>query len=91
MIHMNRKMLPLCMMLIAGAITVILTFIMEYSMKDRLLALFIVLLIFYFLGSVIQWIMAEFEKQNQEKAMEEGEVIEKEVVPEDTEEEEQNS
>ena len=78
---MNRKDLPLLLMLVAGIITCIITFIQKYSMIAKLVSLFIVLLIFYILGSVLKWTLDYFERQNDEKLKEEGEVIEKE--PED--------
>lgn len=79
---MKKNRLPLVIMLIAGAITSILTFLMNYPVKDMLLAVLIVLIIFYILGSILKWILDLFEKQNREAAMREGEVIEKESEPE---------
>ena len=78
---MNRKDLPLLLMLVAGIITCIITFIQKYTMIAKLVSLFVVLLIFYILGSVLKWTLDYFERQNEEKLKEEGEVIEKE--PED--------
>ena len=75
---MNRKNLPLFLMLVAGAITAIMTFALGYSLKSKLLALLVVLIIFYLLGSLIKWLLDLFEKQHEEKKQEEGEVIEKE-------------
>lgn len=88
---MNRKNLPLFLMLAAGAITAIMTFALGYSLKNKLLALLFVLVIFYFLGSLIKWLLDLFDKQNAEKEKEEGEVIEKEeseLKPEEQGEEE---
>lgn len=75
---MNRKNLPLFLMLTAGVVTCIITFIEQYTMLEKLVALFVVLLVFYVLGSVLKWTLDYFEKQNEERLMEEGEVIEKE-------------
>ena len=75
---MNRKNLPLLLMLTAGAVTCIITFIEEYTMTETLVALFVVLLIFYVLGSVLKWTLDFFEQQNEARLKEEGEVIEKE-------------
>lgn len=75
---MNRKNLPLLLMLTAGAVTCIITYIEEYSMNAKLVSLFVVLLIFYVLGSILKWTLDYFERQNEQKLMEEGEVIEKE-------------
>ncbi len=76
---MNRKFIPLTLMLVAGAVTCIITFVKNYSVLDKLLALLVVLLIFFFLGSVLQWTLDYFEKENKKKSEEEGEVIEKEA------------
>ena len=75
---MNRKKMPLLLMLTAGAVTCIITFIEEYTMTEKLVALFVVLLIFYVLGSVLKWTLDFFEQQNEARLKEEGEVIEKE-------------
>lgn len=74
---MNRKNLPLLLMLTAGAVTCIITFIQKYSPLMKLISLFVVLLIFYFLGSVLKWTLDYFDKQNEIRRKEEGEVIEK--------------
>lgn len=74
---MNRKNIPLLLMLTAGAVTCIITFVKRYSIIAKLVSLFVVLVIFYVLGSILIWTMDYFEKQNEEKLKEEGEVIEK--------------
>lgn len=79
---MERKMIPLTLMLIAGAICSIVCFIQGYDAFTMLLVLFIVLLVFYFLGCVIKLVMEKFEQENEEKSKEEGEVIEKETSDE---------
>ena len=78
---MDRKKLPLLLMLVAGAITCIITFIQKYSVIAKLVSLFVVLLVFCILGSILKWTLDYFDRQNEEKLKEEGEVIEKE--PED--------
>lgn len=77
---MNRKNLPLFLMLTAGAITSIITYIEKYPLVVKLVSLFVVLLLFYILGCVIKWTLDFFEIQNQERLKEEGEVIEKESL-----------
>lgn len=77
---MNRKNLPLLLMLTAGAVTCIITFIQKYSMLAKLVSLLVVLVIFYLLGSVLKWTLDRFDLQNEEKLKEEGEVVEKETV-----------
>lgn len=64
---MSRKNIPLLLMLFSGAITCIITYVMEYTLTAKLFSLFCVLLLFYFLGSVLMWTLDYFDKQNQEK------------------------
>lgn len=75
---MYRRYVPLILMLTAGAVTCIITMIREYSMLQMLLTVFSVLVIFYFLGSVMVWMLNFFESQNARYVREQGEVIEKE-------------
>lgn len=82
---MERKMIPLTLMLIAGAICSIVCFAQGYDAFTMLLALFIVLLVFYILGCIIKRIMETFEAENEARAKEEGEVIEKESDEKDGE------
>lgn len=70
--------MPLILMLVAGAVTCIITFFQEYTMFERLLILFIVLLVFYILGSIMKATLNYFDRLNEKRDMEEGEVIEKE-------------
>lgn len=81
---MNRKNLPLLLMLVAGMVTCVISFIQKYSTVIKLVSLFIALLVFYLLGSVLKWTLDYFEQQNEQKRGEEGEVIEKDLEePED--------
>lgn len=84
---MNRNNLPLFIMLLAGAFTAVMTTIFEYSLKRKLALLLIVLLIFYFLGSLMKWVLNYFEQENA-KAKHDGEVIEKGTETEKDEESE---
>ena len=65
---MKRKLLPLTLMLIAGLVTVIITFIRGYSIIYKLVSLLIVFLIFYFIGSVIVYFLDHFDKVNADAA-----------------------
>ena len=78
---MNRNTLPLLLMLVTGGVTCIITYIMDYSITQKLVYLLIVLLVFYFLGNVIKWTLNYFDRQNEKLLEEEGEVIEKENPP----------
>lgn len=76
---MNRKNIPLLLMLTAGAVTCIITYVRQYSVTAKLVSLFAVLVIFWLLGSILEWTLNYFDAQNEKKRMEEGEVIEKEA------------
>ena len=76
---MNRKNMPLLLMLIAGACTWIVTLVRSYSLLASLVALFTVMLLFYCLGSVIRL----FDRQNEEKAKQEQEEKEKALQEEE--------
>jgi len=76
---MNRKLLPPVLMLVAGLITSIRIFSLNYDMKVALIILLVVLVVFYILGSSIKYALDVFDKQNEKRAMDEGEVIEKDA------------
>lgn len=62
---MNRKMLPLIMMLAAGAVTSIVTYIRNYTILEKLIVLLITLLVFYGIGRFMEYMLDSFEKQNE--------------------------
>ena len=68
---MNRKYVPLILMLAAGAITCVVTFIRDFSILGKLGSLLFVLVVFYFLGSVLKWTLDYFDRQNEAAAEEE--------------------
>lgn len=88
---MNRKNMPLILMLVAGAVTCIITFIQKYSVLNKLISLLVVFVIFYFLGSVLRWTLDYFDSENEKKNKEQGEVIEKETTEEPEKEESEES
>ncbi len=76
---MNRNSLRLVIMLVAGAIAVIFTYIWDYSILGKLSAILTVLLVFYLLGSVIKWTLDGFDRQNrqqEERRLEEARSLE---------------
>lgn len=76
----KTKLIPPFIMLMAGAIASILTFLNHYDIKDMLFILLIVLVIFYILGLVVKKILDTFTVVDEKSVSDEGEVIEKEVV-----------
>lgn len=75
---MNRKTLPLLLMLTAGAISIIITFCKAYTLPGILLSLLIVMIVFYLVGLWIKSMLNYFDKQNAAKEKEESEVTEQE-------------
>ncbi len=75
----KRKLLPVFIMLLAGAIASILTAIFQYEITSLLLIVFITLVVFYILGLILMKVLDKIEEQNTEPDLDEGEVIEKEV------------
>lgn len=76
---MNRKNFPLILMLVAGAVTWIIALVQNYSFLGSLVSLLLVLVIFFFLGSVLKWTLDYFDRENEKRNQENGEVIEKEA------------
>lgn len=89
---MNRKNLPLLLMLAAGAVTSIITYVKDYTLAGKLVALFVVLLVFYVLGTILKWALDYFDEQNQKRLEEEAAQAEEMDSTEEAEtEEEQES
>lgn len=73
-------MLPVLFMLVAGAITGIITYILQYEGKTALLILLAVLLLFYIIGFFFRKMIWKFEDeviQKEKERLEEGKVLEK--------------
>lgn len=78
---MKRRMIPLFIMLVAGAITSIITYIKNYELVPMLWILLGVLVGFYVLGVIFVKVLDLFDAQIEEyKKAEEGAVIEKEMA-----------
>lgn len=78
----KEKLFAPFLMLLAGAVASIMMYWFQYSMKQMLPILLIVLLAFYLAGIFIQRKITSFVKQIKEEEEKEGEVIEKEVPEE---------
>jgi uncharacterized membrane protein YqjE len=61
---MSRKMIPLLLMLIAGAVTCVVTFLRDDPVIVKMTALLAVMLLFYILGSILKWVLNYFDRQN---------------------------
>lgn len=79
-------------MLVAGAITSIMTYIKNYELMPMLWTLLGVLVGFYVLGVIIEKVLDLFDAQIEESKKAEGAVIEKEMAAkEETADEEQET
>lgn len=76
---MERRQLPLILMLLAGGMTAIIAYFKNFSLLNTLIALFAVMVLFCFIGSIIKYVLDSFDKANEKKVSDEGEVIEKEA------------
>lgn len=74
---MNTKRIPALIMLIAGSITCIMTYINHYDLKEMLTTLIWVLFIFLFIGLAVKKILDSFHMLGENAVDNEGEVIEK--------------
>lgn len=74
----KRKLIPPFVMLLAGAIISITMFVSHYKLKDMLIVLLCVLVVFFIAGEIIKYMLDRFEAQIEEARMDEGEVYEKE-------------
>lgn len=78
---MNRKSIPLVLMLLSGIVTCIITYIMNYTVVAKLVSLLAVMVVFLVLGNVLKWTLDLFDSQNEKKARE-AEAAEKEDMSE---------
>lgn len=85
---MRKKinMIPAILMLMASAITSIICYILKYEVMSMLLILLLVMFLFYMLGDLIRFFLAKYvyppeeeeTEETEERALDEGAVIEKE-------------
>lgn len=80
--RLRTSQLPAVIMLLGGAVAAVVTYVRGFSLRETLLIVLITLLGFYILGLILKRIFDSFrirqKKQEKERGMEEGEVIEKE-------------
>lgn len=88
---MKRKMIPIFLMLVAGAITSIITYIKDYELTRMLWTLLGALIVFYVLGVVIQKTLNLFDKQIEEAEKKAKEAEAKEAEAKEAEEKEKEN
>ena len=75
---MKIKKIPAIIMLIAGSVACIITYLNGYDLKDMLITLVWVLILFLIIGIAIQLIFEKFEIGTEpEKVTDDGEVVDK--------------
>lgn len=75
---MNRQKLPLLLTLLAGAASCVITMLGDYTLVKQLLTIFLVMLLFFILGSIIKGLLDHFEAVNEaeeRKRQEEEEAV----------------
>ena len=84
---MNTNKIPALVMLLAGAVAVIVTYINHYSLEDMLAVLILTLIVFLILGVVIKLVFDSFhiEEPDEDRVDDEGEVVEKTEFSEENE------
>lgn len=88
---MNTKRIPAVVMLLAGAVACITTYINHYSLEDMLMVLLITLVAFLIIGVAIKLILDSFDiTKDEDKVDDEGEVVEKNAEDFDEEEMQQS-
>ncbi|MCR5832303.1 MAG: hypothetical protein K6G67_09220 [Lachnospiraceae bacterium] len=86
---MNTKKIPALVMLLAGSVAVIVTYINHYSLEDMLVVLILTLIVFLIIGIAIKLIFDSFhiEEPDEDRVDDDGEVVEKTEIPDENEEE----
>ena len=64
---MKRRNIPLILMLVAGAVTGIITCVKGYSIVEKLTVLLISLVVFYLIGVCFKTLLDVFDRQNAER------------------------
>ncbi|MBQ0028048.1 MAG: hypothetical protein KBS96_05540 [Lachnospiraceae bacterium] len=88
----QMKLLPTLIMLLAGAFTSVITWLLGYDSKTAMWILVGVLVLFYIIGVIVQKVIWKFEvqiaeeeaKRAEEEAEEEGKVVEKDGAAADS-------
>ena len=84
---MNTRKIPALVMLLAGSVATIVTYINHYSLEDMLVVLILTLIVFLVIGVAIKLIFDSFhiEEPDEDRVDDDGEVVEKTAETEDGE------
>lgn len=80
---MKNRYIPACIMLIAGLICAIMSIVNHWDVMYSLVTLLFVLLIFYCLGCVAEYIVRSQQKENAEQRLAEEKRLEEERLEEE--------
>lgn len=88
---MDTKKIPAIVMLLAGAVAVVVTYLNHYTFRDMLMTLVWVLIIFFVIGVIVRIILEASHiglKEEQEETIinDEGEVVDKTSESEEADE-----
>lgn len=87
---MNTRRIPALIMLIAGSIACIMTYLNHYDLKDMLIVLILVLIVFLIIGLIVKGILDSIHLPGSEAVNPDGEVIEKKDEESEGSEQEEN-
>ena len=76
---MNTRKIPLFIMLLAGSVACVVTYLDHYSFHDMLVVLLEVLIIFLIVGLIVKKILDKFDIARDDSVGDEGEVVEKQA------------
>ena len=84
---MNTKKIPAFVMLLAGSVAAIVTYINHYSFEDMLVVLILTLIVFLIIGVVIKLIFDSFqiETPDEDRVDDDGEVLDKTEIQDNEE------
>lgn len=84
---MDTKRIPALVMLLAGAVATIVTYINHYSLEDMLVVLILTLIVFLIIGIAIKLVFDSFhiEEPDEDRVDDDGEVVEKTEIPDNEE------
>lgn len=74
---MNRKMIPILLMLFAGAMTSIVVYSRKLGPVWMLISTLAVMVVFYFIGSIVKLVLDSLDEPEEKKPSTDGSVIEK--------------
>lgn len=74
---MNTRKIPALIMLCAGSVACVMMYFNHYNLKDMLIVLIFVLVIFLFIGMVVKGILDSIHLPSEDAVGPDGEVIEK--------------